>query len=243
MLVRDGLLIINKPQGLTSHDVVEEVRRRLSMRRIGHAGTLDPMARGVLVLLVGHATKYQQLAQAHRKWYETVIQLGRRTDTGDAWGLVLGEAPVPPVLALQVRQVLSEFVGPLTQVPPTFSAVKVRGRPLYWWARRGMPQVAKPKQVEIFAIELLESQATSLRCRIECSAGTYIRSLAEAIAARLGTVGHVGELTRLAVGSWTLDQACELSWVQQASIDDVWRAVRPLHLNFSSTSLSPSVTP
>lgn len=223
----DGILVVNKPQGMTSHDVVQLARRKLKIRRIGHAGTLDPMATGVLVLLVGGATKAQSMAQRHRKRYEAVIQLGTQTDTGDGWGLPIGTAPVPPLDRHQVEVVLASFIGQTTQVPPVFSAVKVHGRPLYWWARRGTRLTAPSRTIEIFTLELLRLTRDSIRCRMVCSAGTYIRSLAEAIATRLGTVGHVSELIRLAVGSWELSQALDIEWMKDARVEDLEASLQP----------------
>jgi len=222
---RDGILIINKSQGMTSHDVVQLARRRLGTRRVGHAGTLDPMAQGVLILVVEGAVKHQQALQAHHKRYDAVIQLGTRTGTGDAWGTPIETAPVPVLSREDVEAVLASCVGRIRQVPPSFSAVKIHGRPLYWWARRGMPLVARARTVEIFRAELVELESASIRCRIECSSGTYIRSLAETIAERLGTVGHVSKLTRLAVGSWEVSQARDVQWLSTASSKELWAAV------------------
>lgn len=226
--MRDGLLVVNKPQGMTSHDVVQVVRRRVGLQRVGHTGTLDPIAEGVLVILVGAATKYQQILQTQRKVYEAVIQLGTQTDTGDAWGKALRTAPVPALEQRQVEETLRSFVGRLTQTPPAFSAVKVQGKPLYWWTRRGVPKVAQPRTVEILALDLLGWDGSALACRIVCSSGTYIRTLAEAVAARLGTVGHVKALTRCAVGPWELARAVTVPWIQAASEADVRAALRPV---------------
>ena len=226
--MREGILVVNKPPGITSHDVVQLLRHKLGMRRIGHGGTLDPMASGILVLLIGGATKHQRAVQAHRKRYEAVIQLGIQTDTADACGQVLQTASVPAVTHEHVTAVLASCMGPFTQVPPAFSAVKVQGRPLYWWARRGRRLAARPRRVEVFAIELLEFRGDQLRCRIECSAGTYIRTLAETIAGRLGTVGHVSELTRLSVGHWHFAHALDLGWLARASLEELWACVQPV---------------
>ena len=227
--MREGLLIVNKPRGLTSHDVVALMRRKLGLQRIGHAGTLDPMAEGVLVLLLGAATKQQRRIQAHRKRYETVIQLGMSTDTGDAWGQPLEHAPIPALDRSRVESVCASLIGRLTQVPPAFSAIKVQGRPLYRWARQGTRLEAPARIVEILAMTVCEITPDRLRCRIECSAGTYIRSLAETCAQRLGTVGHVRELIRLAVGPWELSAACDLNWLlHEATLEAVYSHVQSL---------------
>lgn len=226
--MKDGILIINKAQGMTSHDVVALARRRLGVQRIGHAGTLDPIAKGVLVLLIGQATKHQQQAQHHRKRYEALVQFGTQTDTGDAWGQPVKTAAVPSLPRAEVERVLGEFLGSVTQVPPAFSAVKVHGRPLYWWTRRGTPQTAQARTIEIFSLELVELEMDALRCRLACSSGTYVRTLAEAIAERLGTVGHVSALTRLSVGPWDLSQARECQWLTEAPAAEIWAALQPV---------------
>ncbi|MBI3311921.1 MAG: tRNA pseudouridine(55) synthase TruB [Candidatus Omnitrophica bacterium] len=228
--LRDGILVMNKPQGMTSHDVVALARRRLGTKRIGHSGTLDPMARGVLVLLVEGATKSQQAFQACQKRYDAVIELGAQTDTADAWGTRIRTAPVPTLARGQVETVLASLAGRMTQRPPAFSAVKVQGRPLYWWARRGIPVEAPPRTVEITVLELVELSPARLRCWVECSSGTYIRSLAEVIADRLGTVGHVSELLRCAVGPWELAHAQEVRWLETAHVEEIRAMLQPVSM-------------
>src|SRR3989338_1360217 len=155
-MMLEGVLVVNKPQGPTSHDVVDHLRRRLGIRRIGHAGTLDPIAEGVLVTLVGRATEYQRAVQAYPKQYETAIQLGLQTDSGDAWGKPLQTAEVPPLDRGRVAALLTSLTGPLLQTPPRFSAVKAQGRPMYWWTRRGVAKTVAPRQVEIFQMALMD---------------------------------------------------------------------------------------
>ena len=224
----NGLLLVNKPSGLTSHDVVEVVRRKLATRRVGHAGTLDPMAQGLLVLLVGAATKHQRLLQTHDKTYEALLRLGTQTDTGDAEGLQVQRAPIPSVTRDHVAAILASCVGSLEQTPPAYSAVKVRGRPAYWWARHRQVVTLPRRTVRIETIELLACDAQTITFRVDCSAGTYIRTLAEVIAQRLGTVGHLASLTRQRVGTWRLAEAKPLAWIREASADDVARAIRPI---------------
>lgn len=224
----DGLLLVNKPPGLTSHDVVQVVRRKLAIRRIGHTGTLDPMAQGLLVLLVGSATKHQRALQMHDKTYDAILQLGTQTDTGDAEGALVRRAPVPSLTRDRVAAVLDSFVGPLAQTPPAYSAVKVQGRPAYWWARRRQPVTLSPRLVRVDSLQLLECDAQTMTFRVRCSSGTYIRTLAESMAERLGTVGHLTRLVRLRIGDWHVDQATPLSWIQAASSDEVIRALLPM---------------
>ena len=229
MTTLDGVLLINKPQGPTSHDVVLAARHAFGVRQIGHGGTLDPIATGVLVLLVGRATKCQQQVHAYRKIYEAVVRFGQQTDTGDAWGTVMAELPTPDLRdRRRFDEALQSCRGPLLQQPPTFSAVKVQGHPLYWWARRGQPKTAPARPVTVFSLELLEMGADRLRCRIECSAGTYVRSLAERMAQQLGSVGHVLELVRLSVGAWRLEEADAYDWLRQAPRDALITRLRPV---------------
>ena len=223
-----GLLLVEKPPGVTSHDVVNVVRRKLGLRRIGHTGTLDPLAQGLLILLVGSATRSQQDFQNHEKVYEAVLQLGTRTDTGDADGAPVATAPVPVLVRDAVAEILASFRGPLSQTPPAYSAVKVRGRPAYWWARRGHPVAVPSRTVQVAEIGLVECREASIAFRVRCSAGTYIRTLGEAIAERLGTVGHLTSLVRLRIGAWSLEHAKPLSWIRAASPEAVARELKPL---------------
>ena len=236
--MRDGLLLINKPSGPTSHDVVQLVRRRLAMRRVGHTGTLDPMAQGLLIVLVGAATKRQQAFQGHEKTYEALLQLGSQTDTGDADGQIVRTEAVPALGRRQVAEVLASCIGPLVQTPPRYSAVKVQGRPAYWWARRNRPLTLPTRTVQIVDIRLNAWEADTIRFHVRCSAGTYIRSLAEAIAERLGTVGHLAALTRLTIGEWTLDEAKPMVWVREASSEMLARELRPIDVTPGQTAHS-----
>ncbi len=233
-----GLLLVNKPSGATSHDVVQVVRRILALRRIGHTGTLDPMAQGLLVLLVGDATKYQQALQGHEKLYEAAIRLGSQTDTGDAMGQVTRRAQVPALDCARVAEVLASFEGPLLQTPPPYSAVKVAGRPAYWWARRHRPVELTPRPIHIFTMTFVKLEAPVVAFRVRCSAGTYVRVLAESIAERLGTVGHLVSLVRLRVGRWSLKEAHTLEWLTHASPEALSRALLPM-TSLTSYASSP----
>jgi tRNA pseudouridine55 synthase len=226
--MRDGLLLVDKPLGVTSHDVVLEVRKKLGVRQVGHTGTLDPIARGLLVLLVGGATKHQHALQGHEKTYEAVLRLGVQTDTADADGKAVRTAPVPPVDHQRLLEVLASFVGPLSQTPPAYSAVKVHGRPAYWWARRQQPVTLAARTVRLSEMTLVGHDAETVTFRVRCSAGTYVRTLAESIAERLGTLGHLTRLVRLEVGPWNLQDAKPLSWIVQSSAEAVARELRPV---------------
>ncbi len=224
----EGLLLIRKPSGVTSHDAVVLVRRKLAIQRIGHTGTLDPMAEGLLILLVGRATRHQQAFQLHDKLYEAVLQFGTQTDTGDRTGQPLCTAPVPALNDELIRDALNATEGPMLQTPPAYSAVKVRGRPAYWWARRQQSVSLAPRPIHVHAITLIGWGAQTLTVQVSCSAGTYIRSLAELIAQRLGTVGHLSALVRLRIGDWHVDDAASCDWIAQADADAINRRVLPI---------------
>jgi tRNA pseudouridine55 synthase len=224
----EGILPVQKPSGVTSHDVVRLVRRKLGVQRVGHTGTLDPMAQGLLILLVGRATKLQQAFQGHDKTYDAVMRLGLQTDTGDALGAPVRTAPVPALTAGQLEAVLASFQGPLLQTPPAYSAVKVQGRPAYWWARRQQPVALSARTVRIHGITLQEFRGDAMAFRVHCSSGTYIRTLAESIAERAGTVGHLTGLVRLQAGEWRLEEAKPMAWVADASRDEIARELRPV---------------
>ncbi len=224
----EGLLLVNKPAGVTSHDVVQVARQRLAVRRIGHTGTLDPMAQGLLLLLVGGATRHQQAFQGHEKTYEAILRLGTQTDTGDATGKSICTAAVPVLNRGRVAELLASFRGAFSQIPPAYSAVKVRGRPAYWWARRQQPVTLAARNVHLSDISLVHCGTETITFRVRCSAGTYIRTLGESIAERLGTVGHLTSLVRLSVGEWSLAEAKPLSWVAQATSEALERELRPV---------------
>jgi tRNA pseudouridine55 synthase len=204
-----GLLVINKPIGLTSHDVVNKVRWLSGIRRVGHAGTLDPLASGVLLLAVGRATRLIEYLVGRSKRYQAVVRLGQETDTYDREGEVVAERPVQ-VTDSQLEAALERFRGPIEQVPPMFSAVKQGGQPLYRLARRGQAVERPARAITIYELSLLDWRPPEIELLIHCSSGTYIRSLAHDLGQVLGCGGHLATLRRLAVGDFTLDQAVPL---------------------------------
>ena len=224
----EGMLLVNKPRGVTSHDVVQVVRRKLGVQRLGHTGTLDPMAEGLLILLVGPATRHQQAFQGHEKTYEAILRLGTQTDTGDALGRPVRTAAVPALDRDRVASLLASFQGSLTQTPPAYSAVKVQGRPAYWWARRHQPVVLSDRLVHLSEVSLIDCSPETIAFRVHCSAGTYVRTLAEAIATRLGTTGHLTGLVRTRIGTWNVEDAKPLSWIIEASPEALSRQLRPV---------------
>lgn len=208
----DGLLNLNKPRGLTSHDVVDRVRAIARQREVGHAGTLDPMATGVLLICLGRATRLAEFLINSPKQYRARVRLGITTDTDDAEGRILTERPVD-VDRAAVEAALAAFRGPILQVPPTYSALKRDGQPLHRLARRGVTVEREARPVEIYQLELTDWAPPELTLEVLCSPGTYIRALARDLGERLGCGAHLSGLVRLASGDFRLEDAVELEEV------------------------------
>ena len=206
----DGILIINKPKQYTSHDVVAKVKK-ICGEKVGHTGTLDPMATGVLPLLLGQGTKLSKYLINHDKTYIATIQLGKKTDTLDSEGSILEERIVDGKLFNKenVQRVLECQIGKQIQTPPIYSAIKVNGKKLYEYARKGVEVEIPKREIEIYNIELLDinEKDKTIEFRVHCSKGTYIRTLCENIAEKLGTIGYMKELNRVQVGQFNLNQA------------------------------------
>ena len=206
----DGLLVIDKPSGMTSHDVVQQVRRWAKQRRVGHLGTLDPLATGVLPLALGEATKLSQLLTLGKKGYRGRIQLGVQTTTYDGEGEVTAsrEGPWPGIDVIE--KALDRFRGEIMQVPPPYSAVKRDGEAAYRKARRGETVTLEPRPVTLYRLEVLSYEAPELELEVDCSAGTYLRSLAHDLGGELGTFAYLKQLIRTRSGPFSLDQAVSL---------------------------------
>jgi tRNA pseudouridine55 synthase len=204
-----GILNVDKPPDVTSHDVVNRVRRLSGIRRVGHAGTLDPLATGVLLVCLGRATRLVEYLVGRPKQYLATIRLGQETNTYDADGEVVAERPVN-VTRSQVAAALAHFYGAIDQVPPMFSAVKQAGQPLYKLARQGIDIPRAARQVTVYEIELLAWQPPDVEIHVTCSAGTYIRSIAHDLGRMLGCGGHIAALRRTAVGGFALNTAVPL---------------------------------
>jgi tRNA pseudouridine55 synthase len=202
-----GILNVNKPTGWTSHDVVARVRRLAAQRRVGHAGTLDPLATGVLPVLLGRATRLADFIHAYSKTYVAVVRLGVSTTTDDAEGSVISTSDIPDA---DPEPVLAQFRGEILQTPPAFSAIKVNGQRAYALARRGNDVDLQPRRVTIHQLTLLGTTEDSLKLEVTCSTGTYIRALTRDIAIALGTVGHLISLTRTRVGPFCLTDSTSL---------------------------------
>ncbi len=205
----DGILNLNKPRGLTSHDVVARVRAVARQQGVGHAGTLDPMATGVLLLCLGRATRLAEYLMDSPKLYRARVRLGVTTDTDDAEGTVIAERPVE-VDRMAVEAALEQFRGPILQVPPMYSALKQGGRPLYRLARQGQTVERQPRPVEIYRLDLTAWEPPELALEVLCSPGTYIRALARDLGEALGCGAHLTGLIRLASGDFRLEDAVDL---------------------------------
>lgn len=211
-----GILVLDKPQGMTSNQALQKVRHLFRAAKAGHTGALDPLATGVLPLCFGEATKYSQLLLDADKAYQTRGRLGITTETADAEGEVLQRLPVPSLSAVELEQVLAQFRGDIEQLPPLYSALKVDGQPLYKLARAGkqVDMESKRRQVHIGELQLLEQGADYLDLQVSCSKGTYIRSLVADIGQALGCGAHVEALRRTQAGCFTLPQAWTLQQLQ-----------------------------
>jgi len=211
-----GVLIIDKPSGMTSHDVVARVRRLLEIRQVGHFGTLDPFATGVLPLSVNKATRFAQFYLKSRKAYEGTIRLGFSTDTYDGTGKPTSEEVAASVEAATLERLLQEFTGRFLQTPPPYSAKRIGGKRAYELARQNKPVHLSPVEVEVYALELLSFDGTRATFAAECSGGTYIRSLAHDIGQKLGCGAHLDSLRRKAVAEFTLEKSVTLETLEKA---------------------------
>jgi tRNA pseudouridine55 synthase len=222
----DGVLIIDKPEGITSHDAVARARRILGLRRVGHTGTLDPFATGVLILLLGQATRLAQFLSGAEKEYEATIRFGYATDTGDLQGKPLSALQlVPDWDRDQIEAALSSLRGEILQTPPMFSAKKVKGEKLYELARRGEVIAREPVAVNILLFETVprngellhhnEDGTSDLAVRVVCSAGTYVRTLAESVGQLLGVGAHLSQLRRTRAGQFRVEDSISLSGLEQ----------------------------
>lgn len=206
----DGILIVDKPQKLTSHDVVDFIRRRFRIKKVGHAGTLDPLATGVLVILVGKATKLSNRIMSQNKEYEVVMTLGKRTNTGDADGNIIFEnGDFSKVTQDSIKAVFAKFLGEIQQTPPMVSAVKYHGKKLYELARKGIEVKRSPRLVNITEIELQSFELPEVTLRVGCSKGTYVRVLCDDIGLILGCGGYVSRIKRVNSGDFSIKDAVE----------------------------------
>jgi len=207
MIGSEHIININKPMDWTSFDVVRKVKYTTRIKKVGHAGTLDPFATGVLIVLTGKNTKRQSEFMDMPKSYEAEIKLGHQMDTGDRTGTIVASQPVPELKETEILAALAKFKGDILQVPPMYSAKKVAGKTLYKLARKGITVERKPAPISIYEIELVSFNDDILKLKVDCGRGTYIRVLAEDIARELGTLAYVEELKRTAIGDYRIGDA------------------------------------
>jgi tRNA pseudouridine55 synthase len=213
------MLVVNKPQGKTSHDVVEAVRRLIGFRQIGHLGTLDPLATGVLVLALGRATRLARFYGTRRKRYTCAVRFGFATDTYDADGAAQGPDTAPVLDRANIERLAAARIGLFPQMPPPYSAKKIQGRPAHELARKKKPVELKAVEIEVYDFRVEEVAGPLAKFSIECAAGAYIRSLAHDMGAALGCGAHLAGIVRTAVGEFTLDQAVQLENLERAAAE------------------------
>jgi tRNA pseudouridine55 synthase len=224
----DGALLIDKPAGPTSHDVVEEIRRHFRIKKAGHCGTLDPNATGLLILLLGRATKLSDRLMAEDKVYEGTAKFGESTDSHDAAGELVASLPVPPLTLEEVNSAASGFVGDHLQTPPMVSALKQGGVPLYKLARKGIEVERKPRLVHIYTFQFSAYAEPMGEFRVACTKGTYVRTLIHDLGQKIGCGAHLATLRRLASGRFQVTDAVRFEEVLQRSRKDLEQLVIPV---------------
>lgn len=236
----DGIIVINKEKDYTSHDVVAKLKKKLNISKVGHTGTLDPNATGVLPILIGKGTKFSKYLINHDKTYKAQIELGKKTDTADVEGNVIEEKPVDTEYIKQnLVQVLESFVGKQEQVPPMYSAIKKNGKKLYEYARKGEKIEVEPRKIEIYKIELVKYNEKNIDFIVSCSKGTYIRSLCEDIAEKLNTVGYMKNLERLQVGEFNIEESVLIDDVNTENIEKYLYTLEDILKDTPNLNLNP----
>jgi tRNA pseudouridine55 synthase len=213
----EGILLVDKPSGITSHDVVDRVRRIFHMKKVGHAGTLDPMATGLMLILVGKATKVSQYLMSMDKEYTGTMRLGQVTDSQDADGTVIEERPVPDLSEADALEQMKTFLGDQYQTPPMFSAKKVNGQPLYKLARKGKTIAREPRVIHISRFELTSFALPELSFLVGCSKGAYVRTIAHDLGEKFGCGAHLNVLRRTGIGDFSIKKADTLEVLREAS--------------------------
>ena len=225
----EGLLFVDKPAGFTSHDVVAKVRRIYHIKKVGHAGTLDPMATGLLIILVGRATKASNYLMSQPKTYEGTFRLGQTTDSQDADGDVIEEKEVPALTEDEMKELFATFLGDQYQTPPMFSAKKVKGVPLYKLARKGQEVEREPRFVHIKSFDLLGMELPDVTFRIDVSKGTYVRTVAHDLGQKVGCGAFLTSLRRTAINDIAIERAVPLQTLEDAPPSQLGRFLIPLH--------------
>ncbi len=217
----EGILLVDKPRDHTSHDVVARLRGKLKMKRVGHAGTLDPMATGLLIILVGKATRVSQYLTSLDKEYEGTVELGKVTDTQDAEGEMMETRPVPPFTEAEIRTAIQGFLGDQYQLPPMYSAIKIDGVPLYKSARKGEEITREPRFIRVMSWEMTRFGLPQFDFRLRCTKGTYVRTLAHDLGQRLGCGAHLAALRRTATDKFNVTQALTLDQIQAMTLPEI----------------------
>jgi tRNA pseudouridine55 synthase len=225
----EGVLLVDKPTDHTSHDVVARLRGKLRMKKIGHAGTLDPMATGLLIMLVGKATRVSQYLMSLDKEYEGTIELGKTTDSQDADGNVMETRPVPELTESSVRAAMQGFLGDQYQTPPMYSAIKIDGVPLYKSARKGKDVEREPRFIRVMAWDLLRFASPRIEFRMRCTKGTYVRTLAHDLGTKLGCGAHLCALRRIATDRFNVSQALTMEQIEALSLPEIEKRLIPVH--------------
>lgn len=225
----EGVLLIDKPSGITSHDIVDRVRRKLRMKRVGHAGTLDPLATGLMIILVGKATKISQYLTSLDKEYEGTIKFGESTNTQDADGDVVEARDVPNLTEDEILDYMDGFIGDQYQTPPMFSAKKVDGVPLYKLARKGKEIEREPRFVSVRSFDLLEYKKPLLEFRMLVSKGTYVRTIAHDMGEKIGCGAHLTELRRTMIDKFDIDDSVTLEAFEALEASEVQRRLIPIY--------------
>ena len=225
----DGVLLVDKPTDHTSHDVIARLRGKLKMKRIGHAGTLDPMATGLLVVLVGKATRVSQYLIRLDKEYTGTISLGKVTSTQDAEGEMLETRPVPAFTEAQIQAVVKTFIGDQYQLPPMYSAIKIDGVPLYKKARQGEDVEREPRFVRVSSFDITRIALPEIDFVLRCSKGTYVRTIAHDLGQRLECGGHLSSLRRTATGKFVISQCLTLDEINALSLPEIEKRLLPVH--------------
>lgn len=240
----EGIIIIDKPKGYTSHDIVNIVRKKLNIKKVGHTGTLDPNATGVLPILVGEATKVSKYLVEHNKTYLATLKLGERTSTGDEEGEILEEKEIPKLDEIYINTILQKFIGKQMQTPPMYSAIKINGKKAYEYARDGERIKIEPREIEIKSICLINFANGEIEFKVECSKGTYIRTLCEDIAEQMKTVGYMKNLIRIQVDIFAINQAITIEELNKdkirekiISIEEIFKTKQKIELTSKGLEL------
>jgi tRNA pseudouridine55 synthase len=233
----EGVLLVDKPGGCTSHDVVSRLRRKLAMKRIGHAGTLDPMATGLLIMLIGKATRISQYLISLDKEYEGTVVLGTVTDSQDADGRILEARPVPPLSEAEVLAAMKTFLGDQYQMPPMFSAIKIDGVPLYKKARQGEEVEREPRFIRVSSFELTGFALPQFSFRLRCSKGSYVRTIAHDLGQKLGCGAHLGALRRTATDRFRVEESLTLDQIEALPVREIEKRLLPVHAAVPSVAL------